>query len=599
MSRKDSVFNSAFPVHRNYNILKNNKSTGNYSIDKVQLFQRKIRINSPMSKRAMKELGYNISDLEFVTIKEYIRKNPVLIGKTKNSQQIIYSYIERLRSSRLQKIKDLRNKLKTQTVEEEKMIKNNSCLNLRKKNPKNINVLMSNSVDEFGTTALEKEKKTLEEIKYKNKAGLINKIQFELNNELIKKKNEDKLEQQYIKYRNFLLEKDKKRKDEESQKLNREMNMIKKKGEFELLKMKIYNKILDEKIQNAKEKEKLELKRIKEVELKKREDELQNLLSHRKFEERLEIKKLEILEKAKILEIKEANKKKQIELKNKAQQELNKKKSLEKKIHMEETLKNYEMKLEEIQRQYKIKEIENKEKEKRLELLAKIENEKKLENYKRKQEEIKLILERNKAIKQKKIDNYNEKQKKLALKREIMEKNNEIKKLEKMQQKEENEQKIHNTLNKNKFLINQRKNKIIKEIKLKEYNTQQVWKKKLEKNEKNEEILLGKRIVTEFKVKEKEQQKINMLYDKEIKLNNRDEKIKNFLEQKHMINEQKKTICEEINNQKKLYSERIQNLFDKGTINKKTLNQIKNNFSYSPQITKVIDKFDKLMENKK
>ena len=570
MSRKDSVFNSAFPVHRNYNKLKNNKSTENYSIDKVQLFQRKIRINSPMSKRAMKELGYNISDLEFVTFKEYIRKNPVLIGKTKNSQQIIYSYIERLRSSRLQKIKDLRNKLKTQTVEEEKMIKNNSCLNLRKKNPKNINVLMSNSVDEFGTTALEKEKKTLEEIKYKNKAGLINKIQFELNNELIKKKNEDKLEQQYIKYRNFLLDKDKKR-----------------------------NKILDEKIQNAREKEKLELERIKEAELKKREEDFQNLLSHRKFEERLEIKKLEILEKAKILEIKEANKKKQIELKNKAQQELNKKKSLEKKIHMAETLKNYEMKLEEIQRQYKIKEIENKEKEKRLELLAKIENEKKLENSKRKQEEIKLILERNKEIKQKKIDDYNEKQKKLALKREIMEKNNEIKKLEKMQQKEENEQKIHNTLNKNKFLINQRKNKIIKEIKLKEYNTQQVWKKKLEKNEKNEEILLGKRIVTEFKVKEKEQQKINMLYDKEIKLNNRDEKIKNFLEQKHMINEQKKTICEEINNQKKLYSERIQNLFDKGTINKKTLNQIKNNFSYSPQITKVIDKFDKLMENKK
>ena len=149
-------------------------------------------------------------------------------------------------------------------------------------------------------------------------------------------------------------------------------------------------------------------------------------------------------------------------------------------------------------------------------------------------------MERNKEIKQKKIDNYNEKQKKLALKREIIEKNNEIKKLEIMQQKEENDQKILDTLNKNKFLINQRKNKIIKEIKLKEYNTQQVWKKKLEKNEKNEEILLGKRIVTEFKVKEKEQQKINMLYDKEIKLNNRDEKIKNFLEQKHMINEQKK-----------------------------------------------------------
>ena len=129
MSRKDSVFNSVFPVNRNYNKLKNNKSTENISIDKVQLLQRKIRINSPTSKRAMKELGYNISDLEFVPFKEYIRKNPVLIGKTKNSQQIIYSYIERLRSSRLQKIKDLRNKLKTQTVEEEKMRKNNSCLN--------------------------------------------------------------------------------------------------------------------------------------------------------------------------------------------------------------------------------------------------------------------------------------------------------------------------------------------------------------------------------------------------------------------------------------------------------------------------------------
>lgn len=599
MSSLNLSLNNDFPSNRNKLHLKKNKSAVTLSIDNVKFLQRKIRINSPKSLSAMRKLGYKFSDLEYLPFNEYIKRNPNLIGKSKKTQQKIYSFIENLRNTRFQKIKDLRIKLKTQssvdnTFKNDNL--NNSVYNLRKIEDNKSHFLSNNSVDILLNTSLQKEMKKFERMKNKNETELVNKIQFELNKELIRKKNEYKIKQQKIRFINYQNELIKKQKEEEALKLEREREMQKKLEELELS-QRLYNrKKYMEEIKKAKEDEKLQRQRQKEFELKHKEEEVRHLLFHQKLNEILEDQRQKILEKAKILEMKELNKKKQIEKKNKAQQELNLKKSIEKRVQIQQTLRNYEIKIEEIRKHHELKEKQHEEKEKRLEKIAQKENEIKKENAKKKEEEIKSILEKNKAIRQQKIDDYNQKQKLLEKKRELFEKNNELIRLEKFRQKEEKEQKIKNTLNKNKILMSQRKNKIIKEIKLKEYNTQRVWKKKQENNERIEDFKLSKNIEKEFKVKEMEQQKQYMINDAKMKMYNRDKRLKNFLKQKYIINEQKKMFSDEINKQKKLYSEKMQNLFSKNTIKKKDLNQIKNIFSHSQQITNVIDKFGQLIK---
>ena len=200
MSLLDLTFNNEFSFNKK-KIRNKGKLTKSLSIDNIEFSQRKIRINSPTSLKAMKELGYTMSDLEYLPFKDYIRKNPDLIGKDKKTQERIYSHIESLRNTRFKKIKDLRNKFKTQN-NIEKTDRNNSCYNIRKIIPKKINYLLSNSVDIEGNKEIEKEKKTLERIKHKNETELYNKVKFELKRELMRQKNDNKIRQQILSIEN-------------------------------------------------------------------------------------------------------------------------------------------------------------------------------------------------------------------------------------------------------------------------------------------------------------------------------------------------------------------------------------------------------------
>ena len=123
------------------------------------------------------------------------------------------------------------------------------------------------------------------------------------------------------------------------------------------------------------------------------------------------------------------------------------------------------------------------------------------------------------------------------------------------------------------------------------------WKKKQENNEKKEEINLEKQIVKENKLIELAQHKLNMINNAKMKIFEREQKVKDFLEQKSIINEQKKIITDEIDRKKKLYSEKLKKLMNNNSINKNVFNQIKNTFSGNQQISNVINKFDKLIES--
>ena len=140
-----------------------NKSMPNISIEDINLYQGKIRINSPTTLKAMKLLGYNITELQFLSLKDYLKKNPNLIGASKQMQQSYYNYVEKLREERFNKIKMLRLQLKS---ENPPLInkRSQSCYRLKRnnKNGKKFTLYSSRGRGFIGSTALEKEKKMLE-----------------------------------------------------------------------------------------------------------------------------------------------------------------------------------------------------------------------------------------------------------------------------------------------------------------------------------------------------------------------------------------------------------------------------------------------------
>ena len=87
------------------------KSNNKISIEDIDYFSKKVRITSPRSIKAMNNLGINNQDLEFLTFKEYLEKNPRLIAESKRIQKLEYNHIQAIR-------KDLIN----QVIEARKMI---------------------------------------------------------------------------------------------------------------------------------------------------------------------------------------------------------------------------------------------------------------------------------------------------------------------------------------------------------------------------------------------------------------------------------------------------------------------------------------------
>jgi hypothetical protein len=220
--------------------LNKNRSTQNISIEDIGIDQKKIRINSPTSLKAIKLLGYNIIELEYLPFKEYIKQNPNLIGESKQMQQTHYDYIEKLRKERFNKIKELRIKLK----DDEKALKDErsqSCINLQSGTTKYkiSRQKLSHSGehgggDAFGRTAIENEKKIMERMRNKNEIEIINKIQFELKRELVRKKNEEKIEKQNLKLKEYAKKLYRKKREEEMAKKIKEEELLKKQHELEL-----------------------------------------------------------------------------------------------------------------------------------------------------------------------------------------------------------------------------------------------------------------------------------------------------------------------------------------------------------------------------
>ena len=176
---------------------------------------KKVKITSPRTKAAMIKLGYIDEDLNYLTFKEFIQKNPNLTGENKEIKKNRYEYTINLRQERINEIIELREKINPDEL--------SSQYSLIKKS--NNSSKMNSDNSKYKSTMIENQKKEFERLKNKNEKELLGMIQYELKRELMKKEAEDKIENDRIKKEKYEKEIIKKRKKEE--KKRREKNGIK------------------------------------------------------------------------------------------------------------------------------------------------------------------------------------------------------------------------------------------------------------------------------------------------------------------------------------------------------------------------------------
>ena len=184
---------------------------------------KNVKITSPRTKAAMIKLGYIDEDLNYLTFKEFIEKNPNLRGLNKEIKKNRYEYIINLREKRINEIKELREKINPDEL--------SSQYSLIKKSNNNSKIDSNNS--KYKSTAIENQKKEFERLKNKNEIELLGMVQYELKRELLKKEAEDKIEQDKIRKEKYEKDIMKKRKKEEKLRKEKEKEEEKKQKELE------------------------------------------------------------------------------------------------------------------------------------------------------------------------------------------------------------------------------------------------------------------------------------------------------------------------------------------------------------------------------
>ena len=220
---------------------------------------KNVKITSPRTKAAMIKLGYVDEDLNFLTFKEFIQKNPNLTGAENKIKKNRYEYIINLREKRINEIKELREKINPDEL--------SSQYSLIKKSNNNSKIDSNNS--KYKSTAIENQKKEFERLKNKNEIELLGMVQYELKRELLKKEAEDKIEQDKIRKEKYEKDIMKKRKKEEKLRKEKEKEEEKKQKELENYQKKLERERYEEEIRKAKEEEKEEKKKIKRIKKKK------------------------------------------------------------------------------------------------------------------------------------------------------------------------------------------------------------------------------------------------------------------------------------------------------------------------------------------
>ena len=301
---KNSISDYSQNRSSNMNLVSKTSNNRVVSIDNFDSMssKSKIKINSPRSVAAMKQLGYTTDDLRYQSFKEFLHSNPNLVGVSKEMKKNRYEYIENLRQEKIKEIKERRDKIDLATLGNKSRSKSMS-----KSRP---STAMNN---DFQSTAIENERKAFERMKAKNEMELVGMVQYELTRELMRKKAEEKVQQEREQAEKRQREIMKIRREEENQKREKEREALMKQKQLEDEQKRMDQERYKEEMNKAKEEQKRERQRMREAAEKQREEEKRRLEFQMKVNGMLEENRRRIEAKQKELAEKEKERKKLME----------------------------------------------------------------------------------------------------------------------------------------------------------------------------------------------------------------------------------------------------------------------------------------------
>ena len=555
------------------------------SIEDIDYFEKKVKITSPRSLKAMGNLGINNSDLEYLTFEEFLSKNPVLIADDKKMKRYKYEQVEIIRKNAIDQVREARK----QIIEENLSNNNKRCISSKLRTNINLNNTSNKSKTNMQLFE-EKDIKAFKRMKNINKTNLVNRVEIELkkvinqliNNEKDKKKKENEI--QYLKKREWRMKTENKKKmkeEEEKIKMAKEMDKIKRKEEEKRIEYLI-----------AEEEE--EEKRIKRI-----QDEEKSLKKEAQKKQEEYQKNLKELRKLRHEKIVEDSRKKELRLAKNMLRIFKEKKR--KRLNSE---KNYRQKRIEIEKNLKKLNEENEIKNKLVIYKQQKQEIKKLQDEERLNKEIKLyqknLAKRNKNFKNyyrnktqdgllslAKLEDYNNNQMNSIKKQKSL---NDL--LKSQPYLNEKERKQKETLYKNQIILNKRKEEIMNKIHEKEKNIERTQYEKNYINYLEKKDQVKKQLEKEHRVKLITQYLENKRNQLREELCQKDKRVEKFMRNKANKMRKKKSIYDEITKEKQQDNEQFEKVLNKKSFDKKSLNMLNEIFPKNEKMNNLIDEFN-------
>ena len=546
------------------------KSSNKISIEDIDFFSKKVKITSPRSIKAMNNLGINNQDLEFLTFKEYLEKNPRLIAENKRIQKIEYNHIQAIRKELINQVIEARKLIISEGNHNKKRtVSSRFRKSLAIEN--NINLYHSNDLTE-------KDLKAINRMKNINKTTLSNRLELELkkelksliNNEMEQKANEKKLMFSQKVERKRKLENLKKMTDEEEkERMAKVLDKQQRKDEEKRIQDLIDEELAEIKLKKLKQKEEIKHKKnnaLKREEYKKKLTQLRDL-EHKAVVEKSEKKQRKVRDN--IIRLM-ANKRKkrlnsEINFKNKMKIVEDNKKKLEEEFELNNQILLYRQK---VQQQRKERDEEKKNKE--------------------------LKLYQKRIISQGKNNDIE-----LLFNRKNLDENQMMEFLNNMEFFNERERKQKETLIKNEILLNKRKENIMNKIKERGRNIERTQYEKDYNYLIDKEKKLIKKLDQRNKVRLMEQYLINKRENLRKEQYKRDKKINRFMRNKTGILHKKKLIYDEMMKENEQENDRIEKILYRKSYDTKSLNSFKDIFPENEKIDEIINEINVHNEKKK
>ena len=554
---------------------KNNKSHDNFkfkeniSIEDINYTTKKVRITSPRSLKAMKKLGINNKDLEYLTFKEFKNKNPEILAETKRIQKFKYDYCEEIRKRLIDQIRETKQKI----IEEgEQKTKRSTSSKYRKSMALDNMLINSNKFTQ-------KDLKTFKRMRNINKTNLFNRLEIELNKELKNLINQEQIQRENAKTYKNSRRLERKLKKENEQKIKKEEEKIRKDKEIDKMKRKEEEQRIMQLIQEE----------IDEEERKKEYQREESKHKKQELEKRAEFQKnLQKLRDFKHKSVVEKNQQKQLRvLKNlMIEAEKRREKRLESEHDYKERIKIVN------DNKKKIKEY-NELKNKLLLIRQKSQQEKRAKEEERRNKEMKIYQK--KVISQLSKNNDD-------IQMLIRQKNlSEIEIMELLNKTpffNEKEKKQKETLLKNEILMNKRKEDIMNKIFKKERGIDQAQYEKDYANLIERERKIQNVLDRENRVKLIGQYLENKREELRELLEEKDKRVEKFNKNKTNMLHLKRLKYDKIMKEKNLDNDKIEKIMNKKSLDKKSLNSFIEMFPDNDKMYRIVNEFNAHIRNK-